>query len=102
MAGMRTRLHLYTTHPGVYDGLNSQYNGEGFSNMHFKAHVTSLKDFNHWAQQMKMGHKRLSIAEYQKIVQPTLGSPIIKYSSVTPHLFKRIMEQYTKPNMRLH
>ena len=102
MAGMRTRLHLYTSHPGVYDGLDSQYNGAGFSNMHFKVKVTSQTDFNKWVNTMKTSKKILSISEYKRIVQPTLSSPVIKYSSVYPDLFNRIMMQYTKPGMRLH
>src|SRR5579862_2857852 len=38
MAGMRTRLHLLANQTGDYDGLNTQYNGEGFSDMHFPVH----------------------------------------------------------------
>ncbi|HVX00205.1 MAG TPA: hypothetical protein VHA52_07210, partial [Candidatus Babeliaceae bacterium] len=41
MAGMRTRLHLLATHVGIYDGMNTQFNGDGFSNMHFPVYVIS-------------------------------------------------------------
>jgi cytochrome o ubiquinol oxidase subunit II len=105
MAGMRTRLHLYTSQPGVYEGLNTQFNGEGFSDMHFKAHVVNKKHFDQWVKQMKaptQGAKKLTIPAYQQIVKPTIAAPPIFYASVQPGLFKRIMAQYTQPNKRLH
>ena len=53
MAGMRTRLNLISSHIGVYDGLDTQYNGKGFSSMHFKVHVTSQKTFDQWVHHVK-------------------------------------------------
>lgn len=102
MAGMRTRLHLVANHKGVYEGLDSQYNGEGFSDMHFKVHVTTQKKYADWLKRVRKSKLKLDIPEYQKIVKPTIANPVVYYSHVKPKLFKRIMEQYTKPNMRLH
>ena len=58
MAGMRTRLHYYTDNVGVYEGLNTQLNGEGFSEMHFKAHVVPENDFQSWVNTISLAHNR--------------------------------------------
>lgn len=102
MAGMRTRLHLIGSVKGTYEGMNSQYNGEGFSDMHFKVHVTSQSDFQSWVNKVRASKPMLDIPEYQKIVKPSIADPVAYYRSVMPGLFMRIMDQYMKPNMRLH
>ena len=102
MAGMRTRLHLVANQEGVYQGLNSQYNGDGFSEMKFKVKVTSQVNFNKWVNSVKQSKLTLNIPEYQKIVKPTKANPAELYGSVVPKLFNRIMMQYRKPNMDLH
>ena len=102
MAGMRTRLHMVATVPGVYRGINAQYNGDGFSDMKFKAKVLDTPSFNAWVQTVKQKDNPLTIPVYKQIVKPTRAAPVVEYSSVVPGLFKRIMMQYMKPNMRLH
>jgi len=102
MAGMRSRLHLVANHEGVYQGLNSQYNGDGFSEMHFKVKVTDDAGFNHWVSGVKKKPNHLTIPQYQELVKPSKANPAAYYSSVKPKLFERIMMQYMKPNMDLH
>jgi cytochrome o ubiquinol oxidase subunit II len=102
MAGMRTRLHIVANHEGTYPGMNTQYNGDGFSGMKFKVKVTNQAGFDQWVKTIKKRPNTLNIAAYQKLVKPTMASPAIYYSSVYPHLFKRIMDQFRMPNMRLH
>jgi cytochrome o ubiquinol oxidase subunit II len=102
MAGMRTRLHMVADYNGTYRGLNAQYTGAGFSDMHFNVKVSSSADFKKWVSQVKQSHNKLTIAAYKKLVKPTTNGPVQYYSQVRKHLFKRIMQQYTKPNMRLH
>ena len=102
MAGMRTRLHLYTTHLGVYDGLNTQLNGDGFSFMHFPVHVVEQADFNQWVDGVKASKNPLTINVYAKLYQPTMDAPAVHYSSVTDDLFNKIMMQYMKPHSWLH
>ena len=113
MAGMRTRLNLISDQVGVYVGKDTQYNGKGFSSMHFKVHVTSQKTFDQWVKHVKVSKtsKALTVSEYAKLWQPRVqkdkwnhditDKPLF-FNSVAPNLFKRIMWQYTKPNMKLH
>jgi cytochrome o ubiquinol oxidase subunit II len=102
MAGMRTRLHLYTTQPGTYQGLNAQYNGKGFSDMRFKAHVVNPHDFAQWVAHVQAGKGDLTVASYGKLVQPSEANPPSYYAAVQPKFFERIMMQYTRPGMRMH
>jgi cytochrome o ubiquinol oxidase subunit II len=113
MAGMRTRLNLVANEEGVYQGLNTQFNGKGFSDMEFKVHVTSQAGFDHWVKNVKASkqNSKLTIAEYKKLWQPIIHKDKFNhtvpdepefFNSVTPNLFKRIMWQYTKKNMSLH
>ena len=49
MPRMTTRLNLQADRTGEYDGLSSHYSGDGFSGMHFKAHVVPPEQFAAWA-----------------------------------------------------
>ena len=102
MAGMRTRLHIAATQLGLYEGLNTQYNGDGFSDMHFKVRVATKDNFQKWVKGVQHQQLALDIPEYQKIVKPYVVKHPIYYSQVRKGLFMRIMDQYMKPNMQLH
>lgn len=102
MAGMRTRQFLYTENEGIYEGLNTQLNGEGFSEMHFKAHVVKDIDFTNWINKLKLTAKPLSLESYKRLYEPTIASPVEYYSAVPDDFFMKIMMQYTSPNSWLH
>ena len=102
MAGMRTRLHIASHNTGLFTGLDTQYNGDGFSDMHFKVNVSSKADYLKWVKSVQEKNNKLSIAEYQQIVKPSIQKKPLFYSSVHKGLFNRIMDQYMMPNMRLH
>lgn len=94
MAGMRTRLHLVATHMGSFRGLNSQYNGDGFSGMTFQTEVVDPQEFKDWAAQVYRGSPELSSATYQTVRQPTIANPVEYYANVAPGLFDTIIESY--------
>lgn len=102
MAGMRTKLHLYSSHEGTYDGLNTQLNGDGFSEMHFPAHVVSQKTFDSWVRRVKTKKKHLSTKTYAKLYDPEIAAPPVYYSTVTKGLFGKVMKQYMQANSWLH
>lgn len=102
MAGMRTRLHLIADDIGVYDGENTQLNGDGFSDMHFKAHVVSDADFQSWVHRVRAGGNPLTVAAYRTLYEPTIKAPIAYYSGVPEDFFMRIMKQYMEANQWLH
>lgn len=55
MAGMQTQLHVRADAVGVYRGFASNYNGYGFSQMHFKAHSVTEPEFTQWVDAIKEG-----------------------------------------------
>ena len=97
MAGMRTQLHLLATHQGTFEGLDAQYNGDGFSDMHFKVKVVGENDLNRWFARVKRSSKALTMQNYQTLRQPKIAAPVQYYSSVIPHLFTNIIKSYKKP-----
>lgn len=102
MAGMRTKLHLYSKHLGTYEGLNTQLNGRGFSHMHFPVHVVEKSAFKRWAHHIKTTSAPLTIHDYGALYQPTIDAPPMHFGQVPPQLFKRIMQQYMQANSMLH
>ena len=102
MAGMRTRLHLFTTHTGLYDGLNTQINGEGFSYMHFPTHVVNASAFSSWIKKTQSSQNPLTLSRYAKLYQPDINMPAQHYSAAPTDLFNKIMMQYMMSQHWLH
>lgn len=97
MAGMQTKLHLYGTKLGIYDGMNSQLNGKGFSHMHFPAHVVSLQDFKKWITSVK-SHGPLTTKRYEALYQPSIPSKPALFGRVDRDMFVHIMHRYAHIN----
>ncbi|HAG62455.1 MAG TPA: ubiquinol oxidase subunit II [Coxiellaceae bacterium] len=102
MAGMRTRLHMYSSNIGVYDGLNTQLNGDGFAYMHFPVHVASADDFSAWVNHVKAIGTPLTTENYGALYEPTINAPAQYFSSVSDGLFHAIMMQYMENKHWLH
>lgn len=94
MAGMQTKLHLIPSELGTIKGLNSQYNGIGFSDMHFDVDITEKKDFYNWVADVKRGSNRLSTDTYQEVREPEVNVPPQYFSSVQQNIFKDIIDSY--------
>lgn len=96
MAGMRTRLHLVALKNGIFDGLNAQYNGDGFSSMHFKVSVVESAAMQQWIKKVRNTSNPLSMAAYQQLLTPVINAPVQYYSPVVPKLFNHIISKYKK------
>lgn len=94
MAGMRTQLHLVATESGTFVGLNTQYDGEGFSDMQFETKVVDEAELNQWFQEVKSHEHGLTADVYQQLRQPSIGHAVQTFSSVTPDLFSTIIQSY--------
>ncbi|VVE12546.1 Cytochrome bo(3) ubiquinol oxidase subunit 2 [Pandoraea fibrosis] len=97
MSGMQTKLHLIASETGTYAGMSSAYSGAGFSDMHFKAHVTSRGDFDEWVRQAQGVPDTLDAPTYVKLEQPGTGAPVAIYANVMPGLFDAIVGKYMGP-----
>lgn len=53
MAGMQTRLHLIANETGQFLGIAANYNGPGFSDMHFTTYSTLPSEFQAWIAKVK-------------------------------------------------
>ncbi len=102
MAGMRTRLHLLATEPGFYDGLNTQYNGEGFSDMHFEVHVVQPSELQQWFAEVKKSPNGLTDAAYNQLLYPSIADKPQLFSGVQTNLFDNVIMTYMNSLGPLH
>ncbi|HET6552541.1 MAG TPA: COX aromatic rich motif-containing protein, partial [Dyella sp.] len=94
MAGMETKLHLIAREPGSYEGLSSNFSGEGFSDMHFKAIATSEDGFKDWIAKAKATQATLDGDSYKALAQPSQKLPVSYYGQVTPGLFTSVVNKH--------
>ncbi|HEV2269659.1 MAG TPA: ubiquinol oxidase subunit II [Steroidobacteraceae bacterium] len=91
MAGMQTQLHLLANEPGTYQGLSSNYSGDGFSGMTFKAIALPQRGFDAWVARVRASQQRLGAAGYERLARPSENNPVAYYSQVRPNLFADIV-----------
>jgi cytochrome o ubiquinol oxidase subunit 2 len=94
MAGMRSRLHLLASQTGNYDGMNTQYNGAGFSDMHFPVQVVTADDMQKWIEQTRKSSIRLTPDVYNELLKPSIGDQPKYFSGVAADLFKNVIDVY--------
>lgn len=92
MPAMTTKLHLIADHPGTFEGASSNYNGAGFSDMHFLAHAMNQSEFDAWVAKVRGSTQTLDIESYKKLAVGNHGYfPITYYGSVTDGMFGKIV-----------
>lgn len=94
MAGMRSRLHLLANQVGTYDGMNTQFNGDGFSDMHFPVQVMEQAQFEKWVSDAKKTSNHLTDAAYYELLKPSIGDKPKLYSGVPKDLFNQVIALY--------
>lgn len=102
MAGMRTRLHLIPNAIGTFDGLNTQYNGDGFSDMHFAVHVVEVEQMLPWINEIKTLSPPLTDDSYRELLVPSMGDKPKFFSGVTLNLFENVLLIYQKTFGNIH
>lgn len=91
MAGMQTQLSLVASKPGVYQGLSSNFSGDGFADMRFQAHALDDKAFDAWIAQAKSNPAGLDMASYGTLAKPSENDPVRLYGHVAPNLFHDVL-----------
>ena len=94
MAGMETKLHLIAREPGSYEGLSTNFSGEGFSDMHFKAIATSEDGFKDWIAKAKATPVRLDGESYKALATPSQKVPVSYYGQVATGLFASVVDKH--------
>lgn len=94
MTGMTTTLHLAADEAGEYEGLSSNYSGEGFAHMRFIAEAMPQEEFNTWVLGARTSSRYLNWQEYLVLKEPSLPERRIVYSGVETGLYNMIVGQF--------
>lgn len=98
MAGMQTKLHLIADEAGKFRGIAANYNGPGFSDMHFATFASSAQQFEEWVEKVRRAPSPLNHETYQVLARPSIRHPVTYYSSVDSNLFQGIVDKYEGMN----
>jgi cytochrome o ubiquinol oxidase subunit 2 len=93
MAGMTTHLNLLADKPGDYQGLSTNFSGDGFSDMRFIMTAVPAADFDGWVAKTRGAGGALDDTAYTTLTKPSSAVPPATYRSVDPKLFERIVDQ---------
>ena len=97
MNGMVTRLNLRTDNPGTFQGLSTQFSGDGFADMLFDVHVVPPEQFSGWAENAANAQQSLDRQSYQELAKPSIKHPQATYRLGDPDLFRAIATQEIPP-----
>src|SRR3982074_2894475 len=98
MNGMATRLNLRADASGTFQGLSTQFSGDGFADMHFDVHVVSPEQFSKWAQDASNAGKSLDERSYQQIAKPSMKNEPEIYRLADPDIFASVVSQKLPPS----
>jgi len=91
MPGMETKLHAVINKAGEYEGLSSNYSGDGFSHMRFKFHGLDQAGFDAWVARVKQNGTALNRDAYLKLEKPSAKEPVRYYASVDDGLYDAVL-----------
>lgn len=98
MAGMQATLYTVANTTGNYPGFSANYSGNGFSDMHFIAHVSSKPEFAQWVESVKhQATPALTMEKYQQLTKPTIANAPTYFSSADPEIFEMVVMQNMMP-----
>ncbi|HUD07134.1 MAG TPA: ubiquinol oxidase subunit II [Candidatus Saccharimonadales bacterium] len=97
MPGMSTQLHLMASQYGSFSGSSANISGQGFAGMTFTAKSSSNAAFNSWVKNIKDSSSKLSMAQYNKLLQPSEYNPPSYYASAQTGLYNTIIDKYLAP-----
>ncbi|WP_174613026.1 cytochrome aa3 quinol oxidase subunit II [Virgibacillus ihumii] len=72
MAGMRNILYLQADEPGVYDGMNSNFNGVGFTEQTFNVYAEDSEKFQEWVNTKQQNAPKLTQEKYDELLAPSI------------------------------
>jgi cytochrome o ubiquinol oxidase subunit 2 len=94
---MTTQLNLMADRPGVFRGLSSHYNGDGFSGMHFTLSAVTPEQFTAWVARTREGGPALDADSYRRLSQQSLNVAPFTFRSAEAGLFRDIVMQTLPP-----
>lgn len=97
MPGMQTRLHAVMNKAGEYEGLSSNYSGDGFSHMRFKFRGLDQAGFDDWVAGVKQNGTMLNRDTYLKLEKPSIKDPVRFFASVEDGLYQAVLNMCVRP-----
>lgn len=95
MPGMVNTLNLEADRAGDYQGLSSNYSGEGFGDMRFTARAVAPSEFEAWAANARAGGSpALTQSAYDALAVPAVATSTETWSAVSPGLVSAIIQKY--------
>lgn len=91
MPGMETKLHAVINKTGEYEGLSSNYSGDGFSHMRFRFHGLDQAGFDEWVARVKQNGTTLNRDAYLKLEKPSIKEPVRYYAAVEDGLYDAVL-----------
>ena len=93
MTGMETQLNLRADAAGDYEGMSTNYSGEGFAGMKFTARAMPQGDFDAWVAKAKTSTASLDTDAYAQLSRRSQDLPASYYGSIDPNLFHRVLNK---------
>ncbi|KZZ85408.1 cytochrome aa3 quinol oxidase subunit II [Bacillus sp. SJS] len=75
MSEMEMKLYLQSDEPGVYEGRNANFTGEGFTKQRFKVYSQTEEDFAAWVKKSQSAPE-LKEEQYEKLMFPGDAKPM--------------------------
>lgn len=97
MPGMQTKLHAVINKPGEFEGLSSNFSGDGFSHMRFKFHGLDQAGFDAWVARVKQNGTMLNRDTYLKLEKPSAKEPVRYYAGFDDGLFDAVLNMCVRP-----
>jgi cytochrome o ubiquinol oxidase subunit II len=97
MNGMVTRLHLRADQEGTFQGLSSNFSGDGFPEMMFDVHVVSPLEFPNWVKSTASGGRVLNADSFKKLARQSVASGKPTFRLENPLLFDEIVTHKIPP-----
>jgi cytochrome o ubiquinol oxidase subunit 2 len=90
MPRMVTQLSLIPDRPGTYEGLSSQFSGDGFSDMRFDTVVLTQNGFEGWLRAAQASPMKLDAPAFTELAKPGIAKTPATYGAVAPDLFDAV------------
>ena len=97
MAGMCTQMSVIAAKQGVYQGLSTQFSGDGFSDMHFKVVAADRAGFDRWIDGLRQSGRSLDKPAYEGLIAAHSTEQATYYSFAADDLFDYALQRGTLP-----
>lgn len=97
MPGMTAQLHLLANEVGKYNGLSSNFSGDGFVGMKFVTRVTTEDDYKEWVKTVQASPSTLTRDEYDNLAKKSKNNPVEYYAEVKENLYNEVIMKFMAP-----